>query len=175
MPQPDTDTTTARPFLFSGVNSSVGVATGMGQGSASSGAGLRLFSSVASSPMTARDTNVRVTCRCAGMLYTSVIVTARMLAGSTCSAAVRTGSQAAKARTASSVVVREYCMTETSTIAASTPGSGLACSALTVTGTIWVEPLLSLNGAWVRRAFSTATALPGAARMRVAPAQPGPG
>jgi hypothetical protein len=108
-PQPNVDTTTVLPFPFAGVNFSVEPATRHGAGREFEHGGLEVVKERGEPGYDGArcERSPHLPLHRGNLLYTSVSVTARMRAGSRCSA-VRTASQAAEARTASSVVVREY-------------------------------------------------------------------
>ena len=94
------ETATAGACLPVAVNRSVTLASGAGHdtpASAAVGAGGRPLRNAASLAMTAAEVNVRVTWCGRGTSWSAEMVTARKLAGSKCSAAVRYGSQAAPA------------------------------------------------------------------------------
>jgi hypothetical protein len=98
--QPAVETRTAGACLLVAVNRSVKVTSGAGHdrpARAAVGAGGRPLRNTASLAMTAAEVNVRVTWCGRAASGSAEMVTARKLAGSRCSAAVRYGSQAANA------------------------------------------------------------------------------
>jgi len=124
--------------------------------------------------MTWADVDVRATTREDGKSLITDAVTARKPPGSRCSAAERTGCQAASAYAMTAVVVWDIGATDTLAIVASTPGSGAGVIALTASGKTLAGGA-SLNGACVSRAVQTVRGVARTAKIRVARAHPGDG